>query len=122
MLTKITRIYSCGKGTTSLELVDSFTTHKDVWFPELTRLGNLIIPLHPEEQLALLPDLIGKSIITVSETIILMFLREVRHGRIFPGDLQLYCNGRRIGVGDHGEFLDRWDGGFFETGYHLRFD
>lgn len=122
MLTKITHIYSCGKGTTSLELADSITSHRDVWFPELSRLDEVTIPLHEDEQLALLPDLIGKSIVTVSETIILMLMREVRKDRMFPGDLILYCNGRRIRVGTRGEFLDQWDGGFFETGYHLRFD
>ena len=118
----LTQIYSCGKGCTSLALTDSFTTHKDVWFPELSRVGDLIIPLHEDEQLALLPDLIGESIITVSETIILMFLREVRQGRMFAGDLELYCNGRRVGISNDGRLLDHWDGGFFETGFHLRFD
>jgi hypothetical protein len=117
-----TQIYSCGKGTTSLELTDSFTTCMDVWFPEVVQVGRgLSIPLHEHEQLALLPDLIGKSIITVSETIILMFLREVRKGRIMPFDLELYCNGRRIEVSDDGSLLDMWDGGFFETGFDLRF-
>lgn len=117
----LTQIYSCGKGTTSTELMDGFTTHKDVWFPEVSRLDNLSIPLHEHEQLALLPQLIGKSIITVSETIISMFLREVRQGRIMPMDLELYCNGRLIEVSNNGRLLDHWDGGFFETGFNLRF-
>ncbi len=111
-----TQIYSCGKGTTSSELVDSITTHRDVWFPELVHITSspwAAIPLHEDEQLALLPDLIGKSIVTVSEAIISMFLREVRQGRIFAGDLELYCNGRRIEVGINGNMLDPWDGGFF---------
>lgn len=116
-----TRIYSCGKDTTSLELVDSIATHRDVWFPELRYVDNLVIPLHEHEQLALLPDMIGKSIVTVSETIILMFLREVRQGRMESNDLELWCNGRRIEVAEDGSLLDHWDGGFFETGFDLRF-
>ncbi len=119
-----TQIYSCGRGTTSLELVDSITTRRDVWFPELVYIPDkcwAAIPLHESEQLSLLPDLIGRSIVTVSETIILMFLREVRKARMFAGDLELYCNGRRIEVGISGDMIDPWDGGFFETGFHLRF-
>ena len=110
-----TSIYSCGKGTTSLELVDSITTHRDVWFPEVAYMPGApswsAIPLHAAEQLALLPDLIGKSIVTVSETIILMFLREVRQRRILPADLELYCAGRQIRVSYSGDLLDPWDGG-----------
>jgi hypothetical protein len=93
----------------------------DVLFPETVIAGHRRIPLHEREQLALLPQLIGKSIITVSETIILMFLREIRMGRMAASDLELYCNGRRIEVGPNGDMLDPWDGGFFETNFNLRF-
>lgn len=117
-----TSIYSCGKGCTTLELVDSITTSSDVWFPELFHLyGHITIPLHEHEQLALLPNLVGKSIVTVSETIILMFLREIRMGRIATSEFELHCNGRRIEVDRKGDMLDPWDGGFFETGFNLRF-
>lgn len=119
-----TAIYSCGKGTTSVELIDGITTHRDVWFPELVHMPGgawAAIPLHEDEQLSLLSTLIGKSIVTVSETIILMFLREVRQGRMAASDLELYCNGRRIEISRAGDILDPWDGGFFETGFNLRF-
>lgn len=120
-----TQIYSCGKGCTTLELVDSIATHRDVWFPEVAIMkgsGFTPLPLHEHEQLALLPSLIGKSIVTVSETIILMFLREVRKGRMESVDLELWCNRRRIKVDKDGSLFDPWDGGFFETGFGLRFN
>ncbi len=119
-----TQIYSCGSDSTSLELVNSITTHRDVWFPEIVHVPGSVrstLPLHEGEQLALLSTLTGKSIVTVSETIILMFLREVRQGRMFADDLELYCMGRRIEVGISGDMLDPWDWGFFETGFNLRF-
>jgi len=118
-----TIIYSCGKGTTSAELRASTQVENCWWFPELRFLGSRdIIPLHEAEQLDLLDELIGTTFVTVSETIILMFLSEVRHGRMAANDLELYCNGRRIELSGFGDMIDFWDGGFFETSFNLRFN
>lgn len=65
--------------------------------------------------------MIGKTILTVSETIILAILREVRLGRLPATDVELYCNGQRVEISPDGQIIDPWAGGFFETGFHLRF-
>ena len=118
-----TIIYSCGGDTTSQQLVENTAEMGvDVYFPETIRIGDSIMPLLEWEQVALLPNLIGKRIVTVSEIIILMFLREVRKGRMRTDELELYCDGRRIGMSTDGSMIDPWDGGFFETGINLRFD
>ena len=119
-----TIIYSCGRGTTSAELMMWPANVIDCWwFPELRFLGSKdIIPLHEAEQLDLLNELTGTTFVTVSETLILMFLREVRLGHMAADDLELYCNGRRIELSKDGDMLDYWDGGFFGTGFNLRFN
>jgi hypothetical protein len=103
-------------------MVNMRLEYVDCWFPELHKVGHFDIPRQEVEQLDLLPDLIGKTIVTVSETIILMFLREVRLGRMAAEDLKLYCGNRRIELAEDGSLLDWWDGGFFETGFNLRFN
>jgi hypothetical protein len=117
-----TIIYTCGKGTTSRELLRSRVANVTAYFPELVPGAALSLPLTEDEQLGLLEDLTGETIITVSETIILMFLREIRLRRMRTHDFELYCNGDRIDVATSGAILDPWPGGFFETGFNLRFN
>jgi len=115
-----TIIYSCGQGMTSKELM-SISPEYDLLFPEVA--WNVLHgrPRTQQEQVELLPALIGKTIITVSETIILVILREVRKCRIHATDVELYCNGQRVEISPDGQMIDPWAGGFFETGFHLRF-
>jgi hypothetical protein len=115
-----TIIYSCGKCVTSKELV-SISPEVEMYFPEIGWDRRGPIPLTQEEQVALLPDLIGKTIVTVSETIILVILREIRKCRIHAADVELYCNGQRVEISADGQLIDPWAGGFFETGFQLRF-
>jgi hypothetical protein len=117
-----TIIYSCGKGMTSKQLLETTddTANVDMFFPELGR-GADVVPLTEQEQVEMLPELIGKKIITVSETIILVILREVRQGRLPATEVELYCNGQRVEFSPDGQMIDPWAGGFFETGFNLRF-
>jgi len=105
-------------------------------FPEMTVLENGVhfvsIPRHPTELLRLLPELRGKTFVTVSEHLILMFLQEVRNQHIDPHELAIYCvdqmdfehnhlPGHRIRVDFKGDLVDDWPGGFFrERGGLLR--
>lgn len=124
-----TRIYSCGDSMTTMDLCDMWSDDNqnndveiDVWFPE-TRFAGYYgdVPLTNPEILKLIPELTGKSIVTLSETVILMFLREVRLGRE-PG-LELWCGGDQMSISKNGEIIDYWDGpGMFETGFNLRFN
>lgn len=111
-----TIIYSCGSGMTSRELRTS-VEHRaiDAWFPEVCD-G---IPYHESELPAVALRLIGKTIVTVSEIIILTLLREIRAGRL--EHLELYCGDRRIAIDKQGDLIDPWDGGFFEESFNLRF-
>lgn len=121
-----TRIYSCGDSMTSLELANMWSdadmtdddTMIDVWFPETRFSGHWgDIPLTNPEILKLLPNLIGKSIVTVSEIVILMLMREIRLGRL--DDVELWCGDTRMDISKRGELISHWDGtGFFETGFN----
>lgn len=120
-----THIYSCGDSMTSLELTNMWsddTDMIDVWFPETRFAGNWgDIPLTNPEILKLLPNLIGKSIVTVSEIVILMLMREIRLGRL--DDVELWCGDTRMDISKRGELISHWDGtGFFHTGFNLRFN
>lgn len=130
----ITRIYSCGKSMTTEQLVASIPKDAQVddWFPEILStwqptgvIGGLpqtfpILPLTEHEILFKLPQLIGKTIVTVSEIVIVMMQREVRKGRLV--NLELWCGDRHIHIATTGEMIDMWDGGFFELGFDLRFN
>ena len=91
-----------------------------VWMPEVDIRGNRPLPLHPAEQIAKAPSLIGKSIITLSEHIILWFLREICEGRMEPHELELYCDGERMDINEDGDFKG-WPGGFFRERAALLF-
>jgi len=105
-------------------------------FPELTGLDDsqnfITIPRHPSELLPMLPTLTGKTFVTVSEHLILMFLQEVRFAHMHPNELKLYCvdrtdfenphpPGRRIWVDSEGDLIDDWPGGFFQERVGLLF-
>ncbi len=118
-----TKIYSCGD---SMNTVDLITMHSgtvvDVWFPELEMLESRPtgMPLREPDILAKIPELTGKSFVTVSEVLILGFLREIRLGRMQVDELELWCDYRQIDVSTQGGMIDYWDGGW-EVGYNLRF-
>lgn len=131
-----TTIYSCGCGLTSKELAVICQGQGWLMFPELTGLDDsqnfITIPRHPSELLLLLSELTGKTFVTVSEHLILMFLQEVRNEHMRPNDLRLYCvdrsdfehnhpPGRRIMVDTEGELIDSWPGGFFHERMGLLF-
>lgn len=85
-----------------------------VQFPEVEN-G---LPLHPKEIIARCPDLRGRIIATLSEHIILYFLREIREGRLPATDFKLLYVGtdgsvKQIRVDKEGELLDPFPGGFF---------
>jgi len=122
---ELTRIYSCGKSMTTDQLIDMVNEPEfeiiDVWFPENTFSAGWTISCTEWEILMRCPQLVGKTIVTVSEIPILFFLREIRKGRMRTDELELWCGDRRIGVGIDGDMIDYWDGGFFELGFNLRF-
>jgi len=116
-----TIIYSASTSTTAKELIHRAVaavalTKVDHWFPELLQC----LPRCDEEILKLLPELTGTMIVTMSDIVILMFLQEVREGRMEPTDLVLYCNGSYVKVDSEGE-LDWWKDGFFRTRSKLLF-
>lgn len=108
---KTTRIYSCGPDARLC--ANRVAWDNPVWFPEISVVGPYPIPVHPAAQIELVPSLVGKTIITMSEHIILAFLRMIADGDMDLSDFQLYCSGRRIRVDGDGELIDKWDGGFF---------
>jgi len=118
---KPTIIYSGGDDTTARDLMVNTPGDMDFWFPELQNVENVVVPLNHKQQRFLLPKLIETTFVTMSEIIILTFLREVRKGRMDAKDLELYCDNRRIEVAMNGDMIDYWDGHFFETGFNLRF-
>ena len=120
---KLTRIYSCGKSTTTGELMDIVLEDDkfevvDVYFPELSQDGECF-PLTEWEILMKCPQLVGKTFVTVSEIPILFFMREIRKGRLT--DIELWCGDNRVELSIKGDMLDPWDSGFFELGFDLRF-
>ena len=121
---ELTRIYSCGKSMTTRQLMDLVLEDDrfgiiDVHFPELNFNG--MYPLTEREQLMKCPGLVGKTFITVSETPILFFLREIRKSRMRTNELELWCGDTRMDVTMFGDMVNDWDGGFFGMGFNLRF-
>jgi len=132
----LTTIYSCGKELTARQLAIICQGRGWLMFPEMYDLdpddGLISIPRHPSELLPLLDELAGKTFVTVSEHLILMFLKEVRHQNIDPTELAIYCvdqtdfdnphpPGRRIRVDLDGDLIDDWPGGFFHERGELLF-
>ncbi len=118
-----TTIHSASTSTTAQELI-AITMDKgatvDHWFPEIELDSPGAKPRCDEEILKLLPELTGSAIITMSDIVILMFLKEVREGRMNPADLILYCNGTFVAVDSEGE-VSWWKGGLFRTRSKLLF-
>jgi hypothetical protein len=119
----ITRIFSRSRDT-----IDGLTIYAEdyptlVWFPEIryTHGGAAPTPVHPADQIAAANRLIGKMVVTLSEYIILWFLKEIRCGRMKPEEVELYCNGKRIRIDRDGELIDKWPGGFFRERSTLLF-
>lgn len=85
-----------------------------VWFPEIAYDGyNHPLPRPPREIINETPTYVGKCIFTMSEYIVLWFLREIREGRMAPEEVQLFCNLEPIEINANGELIDEWPDGFF---------
>ena len=92
-----------------------------MWFPEIRcQQGKSPTPVHPADQIRGAHRLIGKTVVTLSEYIILWFLREIREERMQPDELELYCDGKRMWVDTDGDFRG-WPGGFFRERAALLF-
>lgn len=92
-----------------------------VWYPEVGMYGNRPIPIHPKIQIKNAHRLVGRTVMTDSEYIILWFLQEIREGRIYPSEVHLRCDGQRIRIDDEGELIDKWPGGFLRDRSALLF-
>ena len=68
------------------------------------------IARHPARIIDLVPDMIGRTIITMSEHIVLAFQQLVQQKRIEY--LKLFCGDMRVYHGDDGD-LEYWPNGFF---------
>ncbi len=119
----LTIIYSCGPAVDFGGVVDRLKGNETVvWFPEIDQsICGKPVPVHPAAQIKMLPSLTGRYIVTMSEHIILMFLKKIRNGRMRPNDLMLTCAGRHIRVDDEGDLIDEWDGHFFHERAQLLF-
>jgi len=91
------------------------------WFPEVGEMYGRPMPIHPAVQIKNCPRLVGKTFPTLSEHIILWFLREIAEGRMEPDDVQLWCDGHLIRIDKDGELIDKWPGGFFRERAALLF-
>jgi hypothetical protein len=120
---RVTKIFSRSKDADKGYTIEGMDYATLVWFPEIryTFGGAAPTPVHPADQIAAAHRLIGKMVITLSEYIILWFLREVREGRIKPHELQLHCDGQRIQVDRDGELIGQWPGGFYRDRADLLF-
>lgn len=111
-----TRIFSrSAKGTGfGIDVVDF------EWFPEVKPFMGRAAPLHPAAQIEIAPTLVGKTFVTLSEYIILWFLREIREGRMKPDEVELRCDGKRMEIDEDGDFRG-WPGGFYRERANLLF-
>ena len=98
-----------------------YLNHIDIWFPEVKITCGHPYPVHPVKQIEMCPGLVGKAVVTISEYIILWFLREIREGHMEPHEVELYCDGQRIRVDSDGELIDRWPGSFYRERAALLF-
>jgi hypothetical protein len=92
-----------------------------VWYPEVGMRGNRPVPVHPRKQLEDAHKLVGRTVMTNSEYIILWFLREIGEGRLDPSGVVLSCDGQLIRIDSDGELIDRWPGGFYRERAALLF-
>ncbi len=119
----LTVIYSCGPEADFGDTVRKLkSNHAVVWYPEINKsICGVPVPVHPASQIQMMPLLKGRSIVTMSEHIILAFLCEIRQERMAPNDLLLFCAGRRIWVDSEGDLMNDWDGGFLHERAQLLF-
>lgn len=93
-----------------------------VCFPEVK--GG--IPLSPPEVLKITPGLVGQTIVTGSEYIILWFLCEIRNQRMNCHNLRLFWvdeeGGTLCPIDKKGEFVNRLPHRFFSCRADLLFD
>jgi hypothetical protein len=104
------RVY-CGK---SRAIVDG------VWFfPEID-YGHQGGPVarHPSQILAMVSELVGLKIVTMSEHIVLAFQQLVRQKKIERASLRLYCGDTPVYLDDDGD-LEYWPNGFFNERLEL---
>lgn len=103
--------------------IDPKYYHDSIQFPEIKdgKRKHVTTPVHPADQVRMCPELVGKTIVTLSEYIILWFLQEIREGHMESGEVELYCDGQRIRIDETGELIDRWPGGFFRERAALLF-
>jgi hypothetical protein len=86
----------------------------DKWFfPEIDygcRGGP--IARHPARIVELAPEMVGKTIVTMSEHIVLAFQQMLRRMELDWRDLELYCGNMQIKMDTDGD-MEYWPGGFF---------
>jgi len=103
-----TIIYSCGQLVTAKDL-ESMSPRQGLFylFPEIGGSdAGVIYPFTDHELVEVAKTMIGHTIITVSEIIILTILREIRIGNLSTSDVELYCNGQRVAISARGEMID----------------
>ncbi len=83
------------------------------WFPEIDYgCHHSTVPRHPRRIIELVPDMVGKRIVTMSEHIILAFQKMVRDRHFDHKQLSLYCGATHVFVDEDGN-LENWPGDFF---------
>ena len=120
---RVTRIFSRSADANKGYTIPGMDYSTLVWFPEIIYKhgGAAPTPVHPKHQIKNAHRLVGKTVVTLSEYIILWFLREIREGRMEPYELELHCDGQRIQVDRDGELIGRWPGGFYRDRADLLF-
>jgi len=81
----------------------------------------MCVPMNHKQQILIVPSLLNKTFITISEIIILAFLKEVGMGYLKPDEVELFCDDKRIRISEEGELIDQWPGGFFRERSDLLF-
>ncbi len=115
-----TRIY-CGRSDGTFhryiehELTQMNPRNPDYWwFPEIQVWENddEIVARHPAQIVDLVPEMVGRTIVTMSEHIILAFQKMLRDGKIHWTELDLFCGDSRVVFDTDGD-LEYWPGRFF---------
>ncbi len=120
-----TVIYTCGPDLVFNTWVEEHsqpmrTSRTAWWFPEIDhghRCG--ATARHPRRIIELVPEMVGKQIVTMSEHIILAFQQLVRREEIDPDMLYLYCGNTLVEVDEDGDLVN-WPGPFFNERLTLR--
>jgi hypothetical protein len=118
---RVTRIFSRSADGETFGLNQIDVDEGFEWFPEVGEMYGRPVPIHPAVQIKNAYRLVGKTVATLSEYIILWFLREIGTGRMEPEDVELYCDGERIRIDKDGELIDKWTGGFYRERADLLF-